>query len=84
MPGMRDTNLFGYRLTQHARLRCAQRGYRMQDIELVLAYGTRTLEGVLLRYRDVHAPIEDIRRQIRTMQKKRKKAQPNLVGNEIR
>jgi hypothetical protein len=56
----------------------------MQDIELVLAYGTRTLEGVLLRYRDVQAPIEDIRRQIRTMQRKTRKAQPNLVGKEIR
>jgi len=80
---MGDNKLFGYRLTQHARLRCAQRGYRLQDIELVLAYGTPTLEGVLLRYRDVQAPIEDIRRQIRAIQGKRKKAQPTLFTNEV-
>ena len=68
---MMDTNI-GYRLTRHAERRCAQRGYRAKDLELILEYGTRTAEGVLLRHRDIRAHVEELRRQIRVMEKRQR------------
>src|SRR5262245_24377272 len=62
--------VLGYRLTKHAHRRCAQRGFRLEDIETVLRYGTPTTEGVLLRYRDILPSIEEIQKEIRQIERR--------------
>ena len=49
-----------FTLSNHARLRCAQRNYRGDDLDLIMAFGTPTAEGFLMRDKDVRNAIEDL------------------------
>jgi len=70
---MIDDIVLGYRLSKHAHRRCAQRGFRLGDIETVLRYGTTTTEGVLLRYRDILPSIDAIQNEIRQIERQSRK-----------
>ena len=58
-------------LTRHASSRIRQRGYREQDVDVILDNGTPTQEGVLLTSRDVAERIADCRRRIATLERLR-------------
>jgi hypothetical protein len=49
-----------FKLSNHARLRCSQRNYRGDDLDLIMAFGTPTAEGFLMRDKDVRNAIEDL------------------------
>ena len=49
-----------FKLSNHARLRCAQRNYRAHDLDLIMAFGTPTAEGYLMRDKDVRNAIKDL------------------------
>ena len=59
-------------LTDHARSRLRQRGFRERDIALVLTFGTPGSRGrYLLRARDVLAAIRDLKRTMADLQRLR-------------
>lgn len=47
-----------YTLSDHAQLRCSQRNYRNEDLDLVMAFGTATTEGFLMGDKDVRMLLE--------------------------
>lgn len=49
-----------FKLSNHAQLRCSQRNYRGDDLDLIMAFGTPTAEGFLMRDKDVRNAIEDL------------------------
>jgi hypothetical protein len=49
-----------YKLSRHAEVRCAQRSYRHDDISVVLQYGTSTVDGILMRQKDVREAAQDL------------------------
>src|SRR5450432_2492651 len=49
-----------FKLSNHARLRCSQRNYRGDDLDLIMAFGTPTAEGFLMRDKDVRNAIKDL------------------------
>jgi hypothetical protein len=49
-----------FKLSNHAQLRCSQRNYRGDDIDLIMAFGTPTAGGFLMRDKDVRNAIEDL------------------------
>jgi hypothetical protein len=49
-----------FKLSNHARLRCSQRNYRGDDLDLIMAFGTPTAEGFLMRDKDVRNAIRDL------------------------
>jgi hypothetical protein len=49
-----------FALSDHARLRCSQRNYRADDLDLIMAFGTPTAEGFLMRDKDVRNAIRDL------------------------
>jgi len=49
-----------FQLSNHAQLRCSQRNYHGDDLDLIMAFGTPTAEGFLMRDKDVRNAIEDL------------------------
>jgi hypothetical protein len=49
-----------FKLSNHAQLRCSQRNYRGDDLDLIMAFGTPTAGGFLMRDKDVRNAIEDL------------------------
>jgi hypothetical protein len=49
-----------FKLSNHAQLRCSQRNYRADDLDLILAFGTPTAEGFLMRDKDVRNASRDL------------------------
>lgn len=58
-------------LTRHAEQRLRQRGYRTDDVELVLDLGTPTGNAVLLTNQDVETEIAECRHRIARLERLR-------------
>ena len=56
-------------LTNHARVRMGQRGYRGFDVELVLRYGTERLEAVVLTRADVARGVRRLKQEIQALER---------------
>jgi len=56
-------------VSQHAEARARQRGFRKDDVELILAYGTETDEGTVLTAGDARRGIEALKRQIAAIER---------------
>ncbi len=56
-------------LTNHARVRMRQRGYRGFDIQLVLRYGTESREAVVLTHSDVERGVRLLKREIAALER---------------
>jgi hypothetical protein len=56
-------------LTNHARVRMGQRGYRGFDVELVLRYGTEGLEAVVLTHADVARGVRRLKQEIQALER---------------
>lgn len=52
------------KITDHANTRMQQRGRSEADIELIVACGTRTRDGYLLRNRDAEVAICELKSEI--------------------
>lgn len=50
-------------LTQHAALRMAQRGFRDEDLDLIVRIGTEVEGGYLVREQDCEEEIRRLKRQ---------------------
>jgi hypothetical protein len=68
------------RLTAHYVTRARQRGYRLEDLAIMEAFGTYCGDGLLLREKDVAAEIERLSRRRRIL---RAMANGNLSASEI-
>lgn len=55
------------RLSEHARTRMQQRGYRPDDSEIIVQHGTLTPGGYLMRNCDVDTLQRELKRQIRKL-----------------
>ena len=56
--------------TRHSRIRLRQRGYRKDDIELILENGTEiSQERIMLRRRDVENAVKKLKREITMIQR---------------
>jgi hypothetical protein len=64
---MKQPRTFMYKLSEHARSRCAQRSFRAEDIALILHYGTPTTEGVLMTEQAVREAAADLRAELRQL-----------------
>ena len=62
-------------LSHHAMLRMAQRGFRADDIDLILELGTEVEGGVLVRRKDV----EYLERTLRALLKRLKRIEGKRV-----
>lgn len=56
-------------VTQHADVRARQRGFRDEDVELILTYGTDTDEGAVLTAADARRGVEVLKRQIAAIER---------------
>ena len=57
-----------YKLSRHARQRCAQRNYGDEMLAVILEYGTETAEGILMRKKDVEEALVDLRANLRDLE----------------
>lgn len=63
-------------ITNHAMVRCGQRGFRITDIDLIVRFGTMTDEGVLLTKKD----IMEAERQVKDVLKRLSKLEGTFVS----
>ena len=56
-------------LTNHAKVRMRQRGYRGFDIDLVLRYGTEGQEAVVLTHSDAQRGVERLKKEIQALER---------------
>jgi hypothetical protein len=67
MVSMKQTPTPMYKLSKHARSRCAQRSFRAEDIALILHYGMPTTEGILMTEQAVREAAADLRAELRQL-----------------
>jgi len=60
-----------FTMSAHARARVRQRGYREDDIQLVLAHGTDGDEAVVLTDADAEREIEQLKHRIHRLERLR-------------
>ena len=58
-----------FRASQHMLQRCQQRGYRDDDIPLLLEVGVNTRDGVLLRNKDAARGIQQRKKEIQQLER---------------
>ena len=53
-----------FSLTKHAQCRAQQRGFRREDIDLLLSLGTETADGILLKRREADEYVRLLKHEI--------------------
>ena len=56
-------------ITRHARMRCAQRGLSVEELDLIMLIGSEVDDGYLVRDKDCQEVVRQLKNEIKRVQR---------------